>query len=32
VRDWEQGKKQPHGATLKLLNIVVNNGLAILVA
>lgn len=32
VRDWEQGKKHPHGASLKLLNIVANNGLAILVA
>jgi putative transcriptional regulator len=32
VRDWEQGKKHPHGAALKLLNMVANNGIAILVA
>ena len=31
IQDWEQGKKHPNGATLKLLNIVADNGLAILI-
>ena len=32
VRQWEQGKKQPKGTSLKLLNIVEKNGLEILMA
>lgn len=32
VRQWEQGKKQPKGTSLKLLNIVERNGIEILMA
>ena len=27
IRDWEQGKKRPRGTSLKLLNLIVQNGL-----
>lgn len=30
VRQWEQGKKHPRGASLKLLNLVMQKGLAVL--
>ncbi len=32
VRKWEQGEKNPRGTSLKLLNLVADNGLSILVA
>jgi len=32
VRKWEQGKKHPRGTSLKLLNLVADNGLSILIA
>ena len=32
VKQWEQGEKHPRGTSLKLLNLVVNKGLAILIA
>lgn len=30
IKQWEQGEKHPRGTSLKLLNLVVNKGLAIL--
>jgi len=30
IQKWEQGKKQPNGPSLKLLNLVENNGIGIL--
>ena len=30
VRQWEQGAKNPHGTSLKLLNLVANKGLEVL--
>lgn len=32
IQKWEQGQKKPNGPSLKLLNLVDHNGLAILVA
>ena len=31
VRQWEQGEKHPHGASLKLLNLVEQKGIDILI-
>lgn len=31
IRDWEQGKKHPRGATLRLLALIENKGLSALV-
>lgn len=30
VKKWETGEKKPHGASLKLLNVVAKNGIAII--
>ena len=31
IRQWEQGKKHPSGASLKLLNIIMNKGIEVLI-
>ena len=32
IKQWEQGEKHPRGTSLKLLNLVVDKGLAVLMA
>lgn len=31
IYEWEKGKKQPHGSSLKLLNIVQKKGISVLI-
>lgn len=31
IKQWEQGKKHPSGASLKLLNIIMNKGIEVLI-